>query len=48
LTPDYLRLIDKVEALPQNQAGADKSWVWRADRAFLATYADVRPVLRDP
>ncbi len=25
----YLRAIATVEALPQNQSGADKSWVWR-------------------
>ena len=29
LTDDYLALIARVEALPQNQPGADKSWVWR-------------------
>ena len=29
LDPAYLRLIERVEALPENQDGADKSWVWR-------------------
>lgn len=29
MTEDYLELIARVEALPQNQEGADKSWVWR-------------------
>jgi len=29
LTDDYLALIDRVETMPQNQAGADKSWVAR-------------------
>lgn len=29
LTPDYLELIARVEALPDNCQGADKSWVWR-------------------
>jgi hypothetical protein len=28
LTEDYLRLIAAVEALPQNQSGADKSGRW--------------------
>jgi hypothetical protein len=25
----YLRAIAAAEALPQNQSGADKTWVWR-------------------
>ena len=29
MTDDYLALIAKVEALPENRRGADKSWVWR-------------------
>lgn len=29
LDDDYLRAIAIVEALPENQSGADKSWVWR-------------------
>lgn len=29
----YLAMAERVEALPQNQSGADKSWVARADRA---------------
>ena len=29
MTRDYMELIAKVEALPQNQPGCDKSWVWR-------------------
>lgn len=29
MTEDYLALLAQVEALPQNSAGADKSWVWR-------------------
>ena len=29
LTDDYLALIAQVEAMPQNHAGADKSWVAR-------------------
>jgi hypothetical protein len=30
LSQDYLDHIAKVECLPENQAGADKSWVHRA------------------
>lgn len=29
----YLAMADRVEALPQNQSGADKSWVERAEQA---------------
>ena len=29
LDDDYLRAIALAEALPTNQSGADKSWVWR-------------------
>ena len=39
LSETYLAHIARVEALPQNQSGADKSWVWRAvqqDRAHFA------------
>ena len=28
LSDQYLAHIERVEALPQNQSGADKSWVW--------------------
>jgi len=36
LDDDYLRAIAIVEALPENQSGADKSWVWRMDAACRA------------
>jgi hypothetical protein len=29
LTEEYLRMVRAVEALPENQDGADKSHVWR-------------------
>ena len=29
MTDDYLALIEQVEAMPDNQAGSDKSWVAR-------------------
>jgi hypothetical protein len=31
LSAAYLSAVEAVERLPQNQAGSDKSWVWRAD-----------------
>lgn len=40
MTPDYVALIERVEALPRNQNGADKSGRWLGSgadaRAFLA------------
>lgn len=34
LTEEYLRMIDEVESAPENQSGADKTWVWQADRQY--------------
>ena len=28
VSDDYLRAIRRLELLPQNQDGADKSWIW--------------------
>jgi hypothetical protein len=39
---EYQRLIALAEALPQNQSGADKTWVWRMDRAFRDACACAR------
>jgi len=44
LTDDYLQLIARVEAMPRNQNGADKSYVWRRDRTFKACFENVRLV----
>ena len=30
LSPDYLRAVERVEALESNRPGANKSWVWEA------------------
>jgi hypothetical protein len=46
LTPDYVALIERVEALPQNQSGADRSGRWKGSRAHarsLATRAVLLP-----
>ena len=42
MTGDYLALIALVEALPQNQNGADKSSVWPAQQAYKAFFQNVR------
>ena len=46
LSPQYLRAVAWMESLPQNQSGADKSWVWRLDRAFMDYFRNVRYVGR--
>jgi hypothetical protein len=46
LTDDYLARIEKVEALPQNQSGVDKSWVWRADQEFREVFVKARSAER--
>ena len=38
---EYLRLIALTEALPENQPGADKTWVWQLDEAFRDHYRRV-------
>jgi hypothetical protein len=38
LDEDYLRWIEQVEARPENQSGADKSGVWRGDRAYRDSF----------
>jgi hypothetical protein len=43
LDAEYLRLIAAAEALPENQPGADKTWVWEAESAFREHYRNVRP-----
>jgi len=43
LDQEYLRAIAIVEALPENQSGADKSWVWRMEYAFREHFRRARP-----
>lgn len=40
----YLPAIARVEALAQNQSGADKTWVTRATRAFDRHFAEITRV----
>jgi hypothetical protein len=42
LDENYLALIAKIEAHPEDQSGVDKSWVWRMDAAFRAEIRQVR------
>jgi hypothetical protein len=39
LDPLYLAAVERLEARPENQSGADKSWVERALREFREHYA---------
>jgi hypothetical protein len=43
LSQEYLNHIARVEALPENQAGADKSWVHRAQANFRRHFQRARP-----
>lgn len=43
---EYMDMARRVEALPQNQNGADKSWVERADRAHREQLRVARLVRR--
>ena len=42
LSAGYLRAVERWEALPDNAAGVDKSWVLHADRAARETTARAR------
>jgi hypothetical protein len=42
----YLRAVEKLESLPQNRSGADKSWVERALRDWRTHYARTLRVRR--
>ena len=44
MTAEYRALIAQVEALPQNQAGGDKSAVWPALRAYVDSFRCVERV----
>ncbi|MBI3050350.1 MAG: hypothetical protein HYY76_18800 [Acidobacteria bacterium] len=48
LTDDYLALIARVEAHPQNQSGSDKSHVWRGLQAYKNVFKNVRLAPRQP
>ena len=48
LTDDYLALIDRVEAMPQNQSGADKSGRWRGSRSYARALAGRATLLPRP
>jgi hypothetical protein len=38
----YLRAVERVEALPENQSGSDKSWVSDAQRQFREHFRRAR------
>lgn len=44
LTDEYLERIARVEAMPRNQDGADKSYVWQRQETFKACFKNVRLV----
>lgn len=44
----YLANIARIEARPENQSGADKSWVFRLDEAFRDMFKRAKYVGRLP
>ena len=42
LSAEYLRMIEEVEAAPENQSGSDKTWIEDSEREFLEYFARVR------
>ena len=46
MTDEYRALIAQVEALPQNQSGADKSRNWPGMRAFVDSFKRATPIRR--
>ena len=48
MTEDYLALLARVEAMPRNQSGADKSHVWRGIQAYRNSFKNVRLIPRKP
>lgn len=43
----YLEMVRRVEELPENQSGADKSWVERACEEYRQHYRNAVEVPRD-
>ena len=41
MTEDYLALLARVEAMPLNQSGSDKSHVWRGLQAYRNSFKNV-------
>ena len=39
LSPEYRRLINACEDLPENRSGADKTWIHQANQEFREHYA---------
>lgn len=48
MTEDYLELIARVEALPRNQSGSDKSGRWLGSRSYWDWIKRGRFVDREP
>ena len=41
LSEEYLRMVEEVESAPENQSGADKTWVETAQHEFREYFARV-------
>ena len=47
LSDEYLRLIERVEQLPENRPGTDKTWTERALESWKKTLASAREIPRE-
>lgn len=47
LSEEYLRLIERVEALPENRPGTDKTWTERVLASWKRTVETAREVPRE-
>lgn len=42
LSPEYLKAVERVENLPSNRSGSDKTWVGEALRQFRAHFENAK------
>jgi len=47
LSPEYLRLVERVEQLPENRPGTDKTWTERALASWKYMMENSREVPRE-
>ena len=48
MTEDYLAFLARLEAMPENQSGTDKSHVWRGLQAYRNSFKNARLLPRTP
>jgi hypothetical protein len=48
MTDDYYTLLGRVEAMPQNRPGSDKSGIWQGLRRYRESFTHARSAPRRP